>query len=84
MRVGETTYYVNANATKHLAEYALSAGKKTGNFGFPMSAIATVIEKAQEDGLLKAGTGKQFFRIGAWEIGIDTNEHVIYHLVYRP
>ncbi|HZO72641.1 MAG TPA: hypothetical protein VFB60_10605 [Ktedonobacteraceae bacterium] len=84
MRVGETTYYVNANATKHLAEYALSAGKKTGNFGFPMSAIATVIEKAQEDGLIKAGTGKQFFRIGAWEIGIDTNEHVIYHLVYRP
>lgn len=84
IRVGETTYYVNANATKHLAEYALSAGKKTGNFGFPMSAIATVIEKAQEEGLLKAGTGKQFLRIGAWEIGIDTNEHVIYHLVYRP
>jgi hypothetical protein len=84
MRAGDRTYYVNANATKHLAEYALSAGKKTGNFGFPMSAIATVLEKAQADGLLKPGTGKQFFRIGSWELGIDTNENVIYHMVYRP
>ncbi len=85
MRVGETTYYVNANATKHLGEYAISAAKRgLSNPGIPMSAIAEVIAKAQEEGLLKAGTGKQFIRIGAWELGIDTNEHVIYHIVYRP
>ncbi|MGH2511006.1 MAG: hypothetical protein ACRDHZ_26890, partial [Ktedonobacteraceae bacterium] len=81
MRVGDTSYYVNANATKHLAEYALS---KTQRGGFSMLALATAIEKAQEDGLLKAGTGKQFFKIGEWELGIDTTEHVIYHIVYRP
>ncbi|GLV58224.1 hypothetical protein KDH_50570 [Dictyobacter sp. S3.2.2.5] len=80
MRVGENAYYVNANATKHLAEYTLSKGNHT----FPLSTLADVIKNAQEKGLLKPGTGKQFLKLDHWELGIDTNEHVIYHIVYRP
>ncbi len=79
LRVGDHAYYVNANATKHMVEYAAKRGLPNMP---PITAIASAIEEAQEKGLLKPG--KNFLKVGDWEIGIDTNEHVIYHLVYKP
>lgn len=77
LTVADHTFFVNANATKHMAEYATS----TGASSIPTSSLAGSVETAVQRGLLP---GRNFIQVGPWELGIDMNDHVIYHAVYRP
>ncbi len=70
-------FTVHPNATKHMAEYAISQGGGS----VPMSLLAGAVEKAVQDGLQP---GRNFVRVGPWELGIDMSGNVIYHGVYRP
>lgn len=97
LRVNETNYYVHPNATKHMEEYARWSRQETGiadnvqnrtqrhgtggNGEVPISTLAGAVEQAQVQGL---NPGRNFTRIGDWELGIDTNDNVIFHAVYRP
>jgi len=96
MNVGGQIYHVNPNATKHLAEYAQS--ENAGTLGapgvasergwprsstrdFPMSPIAASIDKAQREGLKP---GRNFGWYGPFQLGIDTADNTIFHIVYNP
>ena len=71
-------FSVVPNATKHMAEYATSAGAGS----MPVSSFAGSVETAVDQGLL--GPGRNFLTVGSWELGIDTTSNVIYHAVYSP
>jgi RHS repeat-associated protein len=77
LTVAGQKFAVVPNATKHLAEYATSMGSGS----VPISSLAGSVETALQQGLVY---GRNFLRIGAWELGIDTRANVIYHAVYRP
>ncbi len=74
--VGGQQFFVHPNATKHLAEYAVSRGGR-----FPLTPFAEAVIQTMGSGLNK---GRNFVRQGAWELGIDTADNTIYHAVYRP
>ena len=77
LSVAGEDFSVVPNATKHMAEYATS----TGAGRMPISSFAGAVETAVKQGL---APGRNFLRIGHWELGIDTTDNVIYHAVYRP
>jgi hypothetical protein len=75
--VASQKFTVHPNATKHMAEYATSHGAGS----VPMSSLAGSLETAVRGGLQ---SGRNFVRVGPWELGIDTRGNVIYHAVYKP
>ncbi len=77
LAVAGQKFAVHPNATKHLAEYATSAGGGR----VPISSLAGSVETALQGGL---ASGRNFLRVGPWELGIDTRSNVIYHAIYRP
>jgi hypothetical protein len=77
LSVAGQKFTVHPNATKHMAEYA----KSRGGGSIPISSLAGSVETAVQGGLL---SGRNFIRVGPWELGIDTRGSVIYHAVYRP
>lgn len=77
LAVGGQKFSVHPNATKHMAEYATS--HQISNV--PISSFAGSVESALAQGLRP---GRNFLRVGPWELGIDTNSNVIYHAVNRP
>lgn len=77
LAVGGQKFYVHPNATKHMTEYASS--HQLSNV--PTSSLAGSVESALAQGLRP---GRNFLRVGPWELGIDTNSNVIYHALYRP
>jgi hypothetical protein len=77
LNVGEETFEVVPNATRHMAEYAISSGAG----GFPFSSLASAVETAMSRGLT---AGRNVVQVGDWELGIDMPDRVIFHAVYRP
>lgn len=69
LAVGGQKFYVHPNATKHMAEYATS--HQLSNV--PISSFAGSVESALAQGLRP---GRNFLRVGPWELGIDTNSNV--------
>ncbi|MEX2555048.1 MAG: RHS repeat-associated core domain-containing protein [Actinomycetota bacterium] len=78
LSVAGQKFTVHPNATKHMAEYATSHG---GGGSVPISSLAGSVESAVRGGLQ---SGRNFIRVGPWEVGIDTRANVIYHAVYMP
>lgn len=76
LSVAGQKFAVHPNATKHMAEYATSHGGSV-----PFSSFAGSVERAVQGGLQ---SGRNFVRVGPWELGIDTRGNVIYHAVYMP
>jgi hypothetical protein len=77
LSVAGQKFTVHPNATKHMAEYATSHGGGS----VPISSLAGSVESAVRGGL---ESGRNFIRVGAWELGIDTRGNVIHHAVYLP
>lgn len=77
LSVAGQKFTVHSNATKHMAEYA--TGRGSGSV--PFSSFAGSVERAVQGGLQ---SGRNFVKIGPWELGIDTRGNVIYHAVYKP
>lgn len=77
LSVAGQKFAVHPNATKHMAEYATAHGGGS----VPISSLAGSVDTAVRGGLQ---SGRNFVRVGPWELGIDTRGNVIYHAVYRP
>ncbi len=80
LQVGNNTYQVVANATKHMAEYAGSVLARGDSGQFPINPLADAVAEAEERGL---DVGKNFLKIDNWELGIDTIDNHIFHWLWR-
>jgi RHS repeat-associated protein len=77
LKLAGETFHVHPNATKHLAEYVYSHG----SVQMPFSSFAGAVDDAVTRGLVPFS--RNFGLFDGWELGIDTNDNVVYHAVYR-
>ena len=71
--------WVHGNATKHMGEFVNSAkGSIIGENELMLSFQETVSQI-----LPKVKSGRNFFKINGWEIGINGDTGVIYHALYK-
>ena len=71
--------WVHGNATKHMGEFINSAkGTIIGENELMLSFQETVSQILPE-----VQSGRNFFNINGWEIGINGDTGVIYHALYK-
>ncbi|HLY29491.1 MAG TPA: hypothetical protein VKQ36_00555, partial [Ktedonobacterales bacterium] len=79
IQVGDDTFSVHPNATKHMAEYLLRDGTSPLSADVRSQAILESFASSVEAAAPQLIDGRNFLTIGAWELGIDTADNVIYH-----
>lgn len=79
MNVNENEIWVHGNATKHMGESVNSA---KGSIMVENELMMSFQESVSQI-LPKVQSGRNFFNINGWEIGINGNTGVIYHALYK-
>ena len=71
--------WVHANATKHMGEYVNKANGSIMVENELMLSFQDAVSKILPD----VRSGRNFFKINGWEIGINGDTGVIYHALYK-
>jgi|GEM_PF-1478243 hypothetical protein len=79
LQVGDDTYNVHPNATKHMEEFLLRDGTSPWNVDIRSQSILKSFVSAVDAAVPQLGPGRNFLVVGDWELGIDTSDNVIYH-----
>ncbi|WP_368734098.1 T7SS effector LXG polymorphic toxin [Listeria welshimeri] len=72
--------WVHGNASKHIGEFINSS---KGSI-ITENELMLSFQDSVSDILPKVKSGRNFFNVNGWEIGINGNTGVIYHALYKP
>ena len=79
---GTSTLWTNSNATKHMGEYVSRFGEESWSIGIRsqsmLESYSASLNKAMEE-LMSNTPGRYFGTYGNWELGINTENGVVYH-----